>query len=242
MSTVTPVASPKPLQRILYPHAQWYFLLAIAITWLGFSRTYFAVLPSEPLLHHVHGALMGGWILLLIVQPILYQRGRLRLHRALGKWGGYCLMPAITICGYLMVRQMLRTQDVSPDVIDQLAFLDMTTLIAFPVFVLLSIRNARNLQTHARYMVCTVLLFLPPALTRAFFFLPHMSSFNTNVNASEVLVIGVLLILIVDDKRQGEFYLPYPLAATIFTFLTVASNFIYAWSWWRSLARQIGGL
>jgi hypothetical protein len=239
MSTVTPVASAQPMQRILYPHAQWYFLFAIAITWLGFSRTYFAVLPTEPLLHHVHGALMGAWILVLIVQPILYQRGYLKLHRALGKWSGYCLMPAITACGYLMIRQMLRTQDVPPDIIDQLAFLDMTTLILFPMFVLLSIRNARRLQLHARYMVCTVLLLLPPALTRAFFFLPHMNSFNVNVNASEALVIGVLLILIVDDKRQHGFYLPYPMAATIFTFLAVASNFAYSWSWWRSLARQI---
>ena len=56
---------------VLYPHAQWYFLLALGITWLGFSRTYFAVVRTEPLLHHIHGALMGGWILLLVIQPML---------------------------------------------------------------------------------------------------------------------------------------------------------------------------
>ena len=70
---------------LLYPRAQWYFLLAIGITWLGFSRTYFAVARTEPLLHHIHGALMGGWIGLLVIQPMHYQRGKLQLHRALGR-------------------------------------------------------------------------------------------------------------------------------------------------------------
>src|ERR1700761_2439620 len=225
MPTVTPGTPAKSGQAILYPHAQWYFLLAIAITWFGFSRTYFAVLPSEPLLHHVHGALMGGWILLLIVQTILSQRGDLWLHRKLGKLGAYFLMPAITICGYLMVRRMLFSRDVPADVIDQLAFLDLATLLLFPVFVALSIRTARDLQLHARYMVCTVLLFLPPALTRAFFFIPHMRSFRTNGNASEALVVAVLMILVSDDKRKRRFYPPYPLAATTFALLAIASNF-----------------
>src|ERR1700712_3279419 len=108
---------------VLYPHAQWYFLLAMSITWVGFSHTYFAVVRTEPLLHHIHGALMGGWIALLIVQPMLYQRGRLQLHRTLGRWGVYLLMPAIVVCGFFMDRRMLRLHNAPPSVIDQLAFL-----------------------------------------------------------------------------------------------------------------------
>ena len=97
----------------------------MGITWLGFSRTYFSVVRTEPLLHHIHGAVMGGWIALLIVQPILYQQGRLQLHRTLGRWGVYLLMPAIVVCGVLMDRRMLRTHNAPPFVIDQLAFLDL---------------------------------------------------------------------------------------------------------------------
>lgn len=99
---------------VVYPHAQWYFLLAIVITWVGFARSYFAVIRTEPLLHHIHGALMGGWIALLIVQPILYQRGKFRLHRTLGRWGAFVLMPAMLGIGFLMIRRMLRGHDMPP--------------------------------------------------------------------------------------------------------------------------------
>lgn len=92
-SLTTTLNRTKP--SVLYLHAQWYFLLAMGITWLGFSRTYVAVVRTEPLLHHIHGALMSGWIALLVVQPMLYQRGIFQLHRTLGRWGVYLLMPAI---------------------------------------------------------------------------------------------------------------------------------------------------
>jgi hypothetical protein len=223
----------KTKASVLYPHAQWYFLLAIVITWLGFSRTHFAVIRTEPLLHHIHGALMGGWIALLIVQPMLYQRGRIQLHRTLGRWGAYLLMPAIVVCGFLMDRRMLQMHNAPPNVIDQLSFLDLASLVVFPALVTLSIYYARDFQIHARYIVCTVLLLMPPAITRALFFVPSMRSFQVNVNTAEVLVAIVLLILITGDKRRGKIWAPYPLAFVVFTMMAVASNYAEDWNWWR---------
>jgi hypothetical protein len=234
-----------PLNRtrsgVLYPHAQWYFLLALATTWLGFSRTYFAVARTEPLLHHIHGALMGGWILLLIIQPMLYQRGNIKLHRALGRWGVYLLMPAIVVCGALMDRRMIKLQNAPPFIIDQLSFLDLTSLLVFPILVLLSVRYAHNLQLHARFIVCTVLLFLPPALARALFFVPAMNSFQVNVNTAEALVIAVLLVLIAGDWRRGKIWAPYPLAVAVFAAMTLASNYAKNWAWWHDLSAWIAG-
>jgi hypothetical protein len=222
--------------RVLYPHAQWYFFAAMAITWLGFSHTYFAVIQTEPLLHHIHGALMGSWIALLVVQPILYQRGKIELHRTLGKWGVYLLMPAIVICGFLMDRRMLRLHNAPPFIIDQLSFLDLTSLLLFPTLIILSIYYARNIQLHARYIVCTVLLLMPPALARAFFMFPSMHSFQVNVNTAEALIQLVLLLLIIDDKRRGRIWAPYPLAFVAFAIPAVASNYAKNWVWWHSFS------
>jgi hypothetical protein len=230
-----------PPRGVLYPHAQWYFLAAMAMTWLGFSKTYFVVVRSEPLLHHIHGALMGGWIALLVVQPILYQRGKLALHRTLGRWGVYLLMPAIVICGLMMDRRMLRMHNAPPDVLDQLAFLDLTSLILFAALIILSIYFARNVQLHARYIVCTVLLLMPPAVARALFMVPGMDSFPTNVNVAEALVNLVLLVLIVDDKRRGRVWLPYPLAFILFGVIAVVSNYAKDWRWWHGLSVLIAG-
>jgi CDP-diglyceride synthetase len=232
-----------PLNRtkssVLYPHAQWYFLVALGITWLGFSRTYFAVVNTEPLLHHMHGALMGGWIVLLIIQPMLYQRGKIQLHRTLGRWGVYLLMPAIVVCGALMVRRMIQMQNAPSFIIDQLSFLDLASLVVLPALVALSVYYARNLQVHARFIVCTVLLMMPPALTRALFFVPAMKSFQVNVNTSEALVILALLVLIVGDQRRGKIWAPYPLAVVVFAAMAVASNHAKHWAWWHSLSGWI---
>src|ERR1700743_759519 len=116
------LSSPKIRSGVVYPHAQWYFLLAIVITWVGFAQSYFAVIRTEPLLHHIHGALMGGWIALLIFQPILYQRGNLRLHRTRGRWGAFALIPAILIVGVLVIQRMLHGASVPPFILDRLAF------------------------------------------------------------------------------------------------------------------------
>lgn len=246
MATIAPPltqspAAGNPPRRVLYPHVQWYFLGAMALTWLGFSRTYFAVVRTEPLLHHIHGALMGGWIALLVVQPILYQRGRIRLHRTLGRWGVYLWVPAIVVCGLLMDRRMLRTHNAPPGIIDQLAFLDLTSLILFPVLIGLSIYYGRNLQLHARYIVCTVLLLMPPAVARALFFFPWMQSFQTNVNTAMALVLVVLLVLIVDDRRRGRIWSAYPLVAVILGVLAVAANYAKDWAWWHHLSALIAG-
>lgn len=247
MSTAAPtfaaVRPDKPPARALYPHAQWYFFAAMVLTWLGFAHSYFAVVRSEPLLHHIHGALMGGWIALLIVQPILYQRGQLRLHRTLGRWGVYLWVPAIVVCGFLMDRRMLRLHNAPASAIDQLAFLDLVSLLLFPSLIVLSILYARNLQLHARYIVCTVLLFMPPAVARALFILPFMrTSLQINGNVAMALVVVTFLILIADDKRRGHIWLPYPAMAAVFALMAVLSNFVRDWAWWHTLSGWISGL
>lgn len=235
---LTPSPSLRP--RVpLYPYAQWYFLGAMVITWIGFSHSYFAVVTSEPLLHHIHGALMGGWIAILILQPWLYQRGYIQLHRRIGSWAVYLWTPALIVCGLLMDRRMLRLHNAPPRIIDQLAFLDLVSLALFVVFIALSTVNARNLQLHARYIVCTVLLLIPPALARALFIIPGMHSFRTNGNTAYALIDLVLLLLMMDDKRRGRLWPPYPLAFVAFTTMAWAGNYVREWGWWQSVASAL---
>ena len=109
------------------------------------------------------------------------------------------------------------------------------------MLVILSIYYAHDLQLHARYIVCTVLLFMPPALTRALFILPSMHSFQVNVNTAEALVSAVLLVLIVADQRHGRIWVPYPLALVVFAVLAVVSNYAKNWAWWHGLSKWISG-
>jgi hypothetical protein len=240
MATAT-ISQDVARRGVLYPHAQWYFLAAMVVTWVGFARSYFAVVRTEPWVHHVHGALMGGWIALLVIQPMLYQRGRMRLHRTLGKWAVYLWVPAMVGMGLMMDRRMLQTQNAPPSAIEQLAFLDLISLIFFAVLIVLSVVYARTVELHARYIVCTVLLLVPPALARALFLVPGMRTFQLNVNVAEALMGVVLLVLMVDDKRRGKVWLPYPMAFAVFTAMTVASNFVRGWGWWHVVSGWLAG-
>jgi hypothetical protein len=225
---------------ILYPHAHWYFLLAMATTWLGFSQTYFAVIRTQPLLHHVHGALMGGWIALLIVQPLLYQTGRMRLHRTLGRWGAFALVPAIVVVGFLMMRGTLISTQLPPNMVDHLTFLDFTSLILLPTFVGLAIYYGRNVDLHARYIACTVLLMMPPAIVRVMPVLPiFRRSFQSNVNMAMGLMCLILMVLLADDARKGRMRAPYMVALAATIVVAVTANFAKSWDWWHALTAVI---
>jgi len=227
---------------VVYPHAQWYFLLAIVLTWVGFARSYFAVIRTQSLLHHIHGALMGGWIALLIVQPILYQRGRLRLHRTLGRWGAFVLVPAIVLAGLLMIRSMFRGTEIPPFIVDHLAFLDVNALLDIPFFVGMAIYSARDVQRHARWISSTVLTMVPPALVRAMPILPvFRHSFRANVNMAMGLMCFFFLLLMLDDWRKaGKVYSPYPVALTCTAFAAIGANYAPHWSWWHALTVLLG--
>lgn len=231
------LSSHKTQREVVYPHAQWYFLAAIVLTWVGFAQSYFAVIRTEPLLHHIHGALMGGWIVLLIVQPILYQRGQMKLHRTLGRWGAFVLIPAIVVIGFLMIRRMFHGNEIPPSLLDQLAFLDLNALIDIPLFVGLAIKNGRDVQRHARWISCTVLTMVPPALVRALPILPlFRQNFRNDLNISMGVACMLFLLLQFDDWRKAKrVYSPYPIALACTVLAAVGANYAYRWDWWHTL-------
>ncbi|HEY5749451.1 MAG TPA: hypothetical protein VIU12_25460 [Chryseolinea sp.] len=69
-----------------------YFFVAMACIFpllavLGFAPSYQAMSGGALKVHwlvHVHGAIMGGWLLIFLVQTILAAKGNLKFHRQLG--------------------------------------------------------------------------------------------------------------------------------------------------------------
>jgi len=221
---------------ILYPHASWFFALGMVVTWIGFSKSYFSKLPQTDIYHHLHGATAGAWFLILIIQPLLYKRNQLEWHRRLGKTAVYILMPLLLLGGIKMTYMELNNQDNYPlGAAYIFSFLDFWSLILFPVFVWLSLKNVKKIHLHARYMACTVLLLLPPAITRALFFIPWFDSLSKALNGSFFIVEAILIFLFVDDYRTGGIRRPYMLALAFFVFLHITLNLVSGWAWWKYL-------
>lgn len=228
---------------VLYPYAPWFFALAILVTLAGFSRSYFGRLSSVTVYHHIHGASAGLWMLLLIIQPIVYRRGYLELHRRLGWIATFTLVPLLFIGGLKMMKSMfVNAADYPPGITYQLSYIDLFSLLLFLLFVFLGIRYGRKLQLHARYMVCTVLVVIPPAITRLLFLLPWFHSFNQTLNGSFICVEVVLALLIADDRRLGRIRTPYVLALALFAILHLSMNYAGGWNWWHQLMDRYAAL
>jgi hypothetical protein len=237
MSTAAPSLSRSRLRTALYPNARWYFLAAVVVTWIGFSRSYFLRIGHATIFQHAHGATAGLWMALLIVQPVLYQRGKLELHRKLGRLGVYTLVPLLVMGGALMLHNMIKHQEAyPPGIVYTLGYLDLWSLFMFPLFVVLAIYYGSNTDLHARYMACTVLVLLPPALTRALVFIPWVDNITKSVNISYILMIVILGLLLFDDSRKGKIRAPYLVALALFLPMTLTMNFAGHWQWWHKLA------
>jgi hypothetical protein len=228
---------------ILYPNAHLYFFLALVVTWIGFSHNYFARLGEVSIFHHLHGALAGGWILVLMIQPILYKQGKMMLHRKIGKLASISLFPLLLLGGLKMIHMMLHNLSAyPPGAPNILAFLDFYSIVLLIFFFYQAISKAKQLQLHARYMSITVLVMLPPAIARMLFRIPWFDSFDKTLNASYIIIILIIGLLIVDDKRKGKFYPPYPIAMALFSIFLFSIHLIGQWQWWADLMSKYASI
>ena len=78
----------------------------------GFSRTFFIPLArgtfSRPLIVPIHGALFFTWTVILLLQAILAATKQLRLHRAIGSFAGWLIVPMLLMGTLVAVRGTLR--------------------------------------------------------------------------------------------------------------------------------------
>lgn len=229
-------------QKTFYGNAYLYFTLALSVTIVGFFPSYFKQLKATDSIHHFHGITATLWMLLLIIQPLLYRMGKMKWHRKVGKVS-FVLVPLIIAGGLNMIHIMLIGKANYPPMEPyRLAFIDFTVLPQFLLFYSLAIVNRKEIQYHARYMACTILGPLIPAITRLLFLFPVIDSFNKSLNLSYVIIEIVILRLLLDDKRSGKIRLPYVLALVLFSVEHLLMNFAAQWEWWRSLMDAYAGL
>ena len=223
-------------RKIFYKYAHLYLTLGLVIVLLGFSTTYFSRLSDFSLPYHVHGISATLWMILLIVQPYLFQKGILKTHRYLG-WISLLLVPLIVICGVIMMRLMIQGQvNYPPKLVYQLAFIDACTLLSFALLYVLALYFRKKLMLHSRFMVATIFGPLLPALARMFLFTFGIASnFNQALTYSYLAIELVLLFIIWKERNKKEIKLTY---VPFLVFIIVQHGLMYYvddWVWWKVL-------
>lgn len=216
----------------------FYFVALLAVVIVGFWKTYFSKLLGDiTFAQHFHAIVMLLWVSLLISQAWLIRSRNNKIHRNLGKVS-FILAPLVIFSAMYVVLDSLSRQNI-PYTEGALSIFWFGIFLAllFTTFYSLAIYHRKNMQLHARAMICTGLVFLVPALTRVFGFViapmgvPVPGIYGTMIIAS---LIGVALIY--SDWRKGKIYAPFVILTAAWGINLILFRMIANFEWWHSFA------
>lgn len=145
-------------------------IVIFIIVHIGFHASYIKHFPEFTKftwIHHIHGALMGSWIILLVVQPILIYKRRFTIHRFLGKLT-YVIAPLIIFSMFLVAKQNYQTGIVKKAAVDVMAIQSITwmQLFMFVLFYSLAIYYRKFTDKHMRFIIGTAIVMIGPPINR----------------------------------------------------------------------------
>jgi hypothetical protein len=227
-AVAAPVAPPQPA-RPSYSHAHWYVLAALGAVVLGFWPTFFRPMGSGTALRNFHGVTSTLWYVGLMLQSWLMSRGNVRWHRRVAV-GVIVLLPLLGVSALMSTRVMLTTSALPPEIRPLIAYLDFTTCALLVVLFALGLRNRRLPPAHKRYMVSTVFIGFPPALTRFYVrligpaALPFLGIHLSFVTAEVALAIAMLVDWRMGERRRWAYPITFVTFVAIHTLMVPLSS------------------
>lgn len=192
----------------------YYFILLLILAIIGFWESYFSKLLNDINSYtHFHAITMLLWIGMLITQAFLIRNKKRDLHRLIGKFS-YALVPLLIISLILLAHSQITIKNygISYGRLYVL-FLQLSLLVIFIVAYSLAIINKKSPNHHARYMICTSLTLIDPAIARIPLDLPSLP-FTYQVVTFSIINL-ILLILIFMERKQKNAREVFPLMLLI---------------------------
>ena len=191
-------------------------ILLLVLVHIGFYKTYISHfpkfedydVPGRGTIHfnsiiHFHGMMMIGWLLMLLVQPILILKGKIKLHRVAGRLS-YVLAPLVLLSMYLIIHSSLQRASAQNGYIEAVArrmALDVPPMIFFASLYLLAIFYIHRPALHSRFMCGTAFMMMSPALSRTLRVYIDASRDGSADISRNIIVIVVGVIALVDSWR-----------------------------------------
>jgi hypothetical protein len=164
------VGSERRFDRRFYLGAS---LIFFALVFWTFARTFylkaFFGTPRLSVLLHIHGAVMTGWVVLLVAQTSLIAGHRVQWHRRLGVFGAVWALLVVLFGSITTLHAAAREVRGHTDfAASQIAItsLDLLQMLFFAGFVTIAIWQRHRPHYHKRLMLLTIACMLPDALAR----------------------------------------------------------------------------
>lgn len=191
-----------------------WFALAFAVVAFGFWPSFLSVLPSHPTPILVHGISATVWMALPILQAWLIAKRSRKLHRSIG-YASIALALVVAVSGLIVIQIMiLRTVDDFQLRLIKFAYVDLTGIALFVIFLGLAIRSARrrDIGMHMRLMACTAIIPIEAANERAAMLLAPslVPDFATALYASLISMELIVTALILAEWRFDRVRWAFP--------------------------------
>ena len=206
-----------------YKYLGYILVILIPIAFLAFYKTYFVQFPNFKenitTYTHLHAFISTMWILILILQPILIEKGKWKIHKVIGKIT-YGLFPILILSFIPLIISMYHSDH------PKKIFLPLADSIMLILFYFLAIYNKKNVSKHMRFMIGIILVFLGPIIGRIGLLILELSPIVTQ-NSFYGIIYLILIGLIFYDKKFNGNYQPYILFLGIWITHQVVFNFIF---------------
>jgi hypothetical protein len=246
---------------------RWIFVFTaaslIAIVFTGFIPDSFMKVaaigagqrPPFPPILHVHAALMGSFLLLLLAQSVLMATGRRNGHMQLGI-AGMVLAPAVVISGFILVPTMYHMtwgaahfgpapvrQQLQPILpfIDNILLLQFRAGLLFAVCMGIALRSrVREGGVHKRLVFLAIATALPAAFDRMLWLPTTMPSSPLGADLYSILAFAPMFIW--DLIRNRRVHRAYWIWAALFVPTTALAYALWDKPWWHAAAHRIMGV
>jgi hypothetical protein len=216
-------------------------LVALAMTGIGFWRTFFSKLGHVDAVHMMHGVVMTGWLVLVMTQALLIRNRKFKLHRVIG-WGSTVLFAVMIVTSWYMVALMLSGKTGLPFAFAKpFAYSDLVTLPLLIILYSAAILLRKDRHVHSRLVTTTVLVAFVPAVARVFNLIwtgPVGLLFA--MHPTYIFVLAILGIAIFADWRNKRLRWPLPFAFVWFAVVYASFFPGFASQWFDHVARAVG--
>ncbi|VAW67705.1 hypothetical protein MNBD_GAMMA09-3540 [hydrothermal vent metagenome] len=202
-----------------FKNSGFYFIALLLLAITGFWPSYFSKLggaESGSFYTHLHAITMMLWVTMLISQAFLIRYKKFSLHKSIGRFS-YLLVPALTVSLVLLAHSQITLHEYGVSYNRMyILFLQLSLLAVFIISYVLAIVYKHSPVHHARFMICTSLTLIDPAVARLPLDLPEIP-FSYQLWTFS-LTDTILLVLIFLERKQPRGRSVFPVMLGVFLF------------------------
>ena len=230
------------IARLDYNNSWRWVIGLLIISFIAFWPSYYAVIQESDFYIHFHAITAILWFALLIVQPVLIKKRKLKLHRLVGKIS--CPVAVLVIISIvLLAHNRIST---SPQEFyafrTYILYLQISLAFVFAVTYGLAIWYRKTKPIHARLMVATSFTFIDPVLARLLYIVSPDLPINGQWLTFGIINIILIALSLIDRKNHKARWV-FPGLLLLYLIIELPIYFdLTGLGWWQSFAAWFASL